>query len=956
MRALGQTLLDRDRELGAIEGALDEARHGRGVLVTLEGGAGAGKTALLSTATGSAGLSGMRVISARGGELEREQPFGVIRQLYEPVLAASPTDRDRLLVGAAAPAARALGLDVAGDASHAAGFAAMHAIYWLTAELSLNLPLLAVVDDAHWADVSSLRALDYLARRLGDLPIALVVAFRPDEPGAAADLLDGLRSAADLRVIPEPLGREAVALIVRERVPDADREICDACHAATAGNPLYVHELMRAVHINGTPLRPEDVTATSVRFLGDRMLRRVERVDQAAPALAQAMAVLGDGGRLSAAAEIAAVPAGNASDIAHHLKRIEVLSSEDPVVFVHPLIRGSIYDAMPETERQSAHGQAARMLREAEASPEEVAAHLSRLLPDADPVVAETLAAAAQVALARAAPDEAIAWLERALAEAAPSPVPGELLSQLGIAKAIRRDPTAPAVLMEACELIPDTTQRVQLGALVAELLAHAGQWEAALSRIEALELELDDDDTAARTELAAIRAVATLFDPSRVDDFDRRRHEYERLAQLDFWGSYALAALLGAEAVARGRPAEALAHAQRARVDGRLLAERGAGGWAGPHLVGSFIMADDLDNAALALGEVDAAARSSGSVFALMTAIIDRAWLQARRGDLVAAEADLGIAFDLAQSAELLMGLTTAAFLLIDVLIERSQTHIEDMLEQIELPADFLATASGAMLLEARGRVRLTRGDRESAIRDLRAAGIIIQRLGFGPTYSTWRSALALALGLDDRDEARRLAAEEVALARASGLARPLGVALRTLGMLTDPPAGIDLLRESVSGLESSPARLEYARSLVELGAALRRTNQRSAARQPLVAGLRLARECGAQRLSAQADQELQACGGRRPRLVAEGRDALTASELRVAQLAASGATNAEIAQDLYISLKTVETHLSRAYLKLGLAGTGSRARLNEVLHSKGSPSSRAVAASRGAPPLRSA
>ena len=93
---------------------------------------------------------------------------------------------------------------------------------------------------------------------------------------------------------------------------------------------------------------------------------------------------------------------------------------------------------------------------------------------------------------------------------------------------------------------------------------------------------------------------------------------------------------------------------------------------------------------------------------------------------------------------------------------------------------------------------------------------------------------------------------------------------------MLTDPPAGIDLLRESVSGLESSPARLEYARSLVELGAALRRTNQRSAARQPLVAGLRLARERGAQRLSAQADQELQARGGRRPRLVAEGRDAL--------------------------------------------------------------------------------
>jgi DNA-binding NarL/FixJ family response regulator len=135
------------------------------------------------------------------------------------------------------------------------------------------------------------------------------------------------------------------------------------------------------------------------------------------------------------------------------------------------------------------------------------------------------------------------------------------------------------------------------------------------------------------------------------------------------------------------------------------------------------------------------------------------------------------------------------------------------------------------------------------------------------------------------------------------------------------------------VALLEGTPFRLDHARSLVELGSTLRRANQRSDARVPLVAGLRLAYQCGAQRLTQRAQRELQAAGGRRPRLSTTGRDALTASELRVVELAASGATNTEIAQELYVSLKTVETHLSRSYLKLGLAGSGSRARLVRVL-----------------------
>jgi DNA-binding CsgD family transcriptional regulator len=928
-------LLDRDREIGTFEAALSAARQGNGRVVVLEGSAGTGKSALLAAAGELAANAGMRVLSARGGELEQEHAFGVIRQLYEPPLtAASPAERERLLAGAAAPAARLLGIDEASDSgSYAAGFAAMNAVYWLTSALATDRPTLAIVDDAHWADASSLGALDYLARRLADLPLILAVGFRPDEPGARTALLDALRSAADMRLSPQALGRDSVAKLVRTRIPNADSEVCDACLAATAGNPLYVHELLRAVHINGSPLRPDEMLGTPVRFLGDRVLRRIERVDVTAPALARAMSVLGGGTRLATAAQLAGVSEREAGEIAHQLKRIEVLSNEDPIAFAHPLIRSSIYDTMADSDRQLVHRRAANLLRGTGASNEQVAAHLGRLTPAADPDVAQALAVAAREALGRAAPDEAVAWFERAVDEAAVHPEPSELLAELGSAKAMRRDPTAIGALQEAYELAGDPVRRVRLGVLLAEVLAHAGQWEASMDLIDALEHELDPEDMAGRTDLASIRAVATLFDPGRVADFDRRRDDYERLARLDYWGSYALAALLGAEAAQRGRLDEALIHGERARSGGRLLGEHGAGGWTSPHLLGLFILVDELDTASVVLSELDEQARASGSAFGLMTAVGYRAWIHARRGELTSAEATLITAFELARDAGLLMGLTTCLFLLIDVVIERSLTQFEEMIEGIELPPDFMATASGAMLLEARGRVRLARGEREAAAADLRAAGETVRTLRFGPTYSTWRSALALALPAEERDEARQLAEEELALARATGLARPIGIALRTLGVLQDRLGGIQLLRESVTVLESSPARLELARSLVELGAALRRGNQRSDAREPLVEGLRLAHACGAERLQAQADRELQMCGGRRPRLIATGRHSLTASELRVAELAASGASNAEIAQGLFVSLKTVETHLSHAYAKLGLAGPGSRGRLTAAL-----------------------
>ena len=201
-------LLERDDELTIMRAALSEAVAGSGRLIVVEGVAGSGKSSLLAALRQPAAPAGLRVLAARGGELERGFAFGTIRQLFEkPLASADHAQRERFLGGAAAPAASVVSSDPAGSA--VSGFAVLHAFYWLANNLAVDTPLLLAVDDLHWVDRPSLLALSYLGRRIADLPIALVVALRPDEPGGAIDVIDGLRREPDaVTVALRPLGRE----------------------------------------------------------------------------------------------------------------------------------------------------------------------------------------------------------------------------------------------------------------------------------------------------------------------------------------------------------------------------------------------------------------------------------------------------------------------------------------------------------------------------------------------------------------------------------------------------------------------------------------------------------------------------------------------------------------------------------------------------------------------------
>jgi DNA-binding CsgD family transcriptional regulator len=258
---------------------------------------------------------------------------------------------------------------------------------------------------------------------------------------------------------------------------------------------------------------------------------------------------------------------------------------------------------------------------------------------------------------------------------------------------------------------------------------------------------------------------------------------------------------------------------------------------------------------------------------------------------------------------------------------------------------AELRQHSNSLTLLDGRMRLHLARGRFRAGLDDAAELGKRAEAVGWlNPAFNPWRSYSAVCLAAlgEEPERARRLAAEEVELARRWGAPLALGAALRAQALAHDSHTGEQHLREAVEILDGSPARLEHAHALVELGALLRRNGQRTQARPPLRSGLDLARACGATLLAERAYHELRATGASPRKLTRTGLATVTPSELRVAQMAAGGKTNKQIAQELYVTVKTVEFHLAGAYRKLDIT---TRAELANKLGS-GAPVSQPATA----------
>jgi DNA-binding NarL/FixJ family response regulator len=939
VHVIGAPLVERERELEALGRVVEAARRGEGGAALVEGPAGIGKSRLLDAAASSA--ADLEVLRARASELERDFPFGVVRQLFEPVLfAAEREQRERLLAGAGGLAERVLVGSSADGGGGPDAFATMHGLYWFGVNLAASRPVLLLVDDAQWSDAASLRWLGFLVRRLEGVPLALVLAVRAGEIDGEAALLDELGLDPTMEVIhPAVLSDDGVGQLLAEglrRTPAVD--FVAACRQSTGGNPFLVHELLLGLEehrVTPTADNAPRVEQLSSAGVGRALRTRLRRLPPECLELARAISVLGDGCELPTAARLAGLDEAAAASAADALASAAILEPSRPLAFVHPLVRASVYGELAPGERSDWHAQAARVLIDARADADRVAVHLLACDPQSVQETVETLRVAARSARRRGANDVAATFLRRALREPPSPELEPEVLRELGSAE-LHMGEIEPALehLTVALGRMTGATRR----ALVAlELGGGLMFTDRAPDAVDMLSDAIDDvagADAELMVRLVMLRALVgwtSIEAHRRVLDLPEPPLPVVETPRTT--GERLLLALNATRELFTGTAEQTRSMALRALGDGELLAVTGADDPAWYLSISPLIWGHAFGDAERHCRAALDDARRRGSELGFATASNFRAALRWQRGMLAELEADARAAL---ASRIGLVANPQAAVALADALVERGDPQAATAeLRAFGMDAGTPPEIASSFVLAARAHIRLAEQRPDAALELLLECGRQEDAWNLTtPSLTNWRAeAAVLLLQLGDVERARSLAGEAVRRADAFGSSVARGIALRAEALVAQPPDP-DGLAASVDVLRASGAHLELARSLVELGSALRRSRHRADARGPLREGLELAAGCGADVLAARAHDELVAAGARPRRDPIESRSLPTASELRVARMAAEGMTNREIAQALFLTEKTIEVHLTRVYRKLAIQ---SRSQLPRALPGPG-------------------
>jgi DNA-binding CsgD family transcriptional regulator len=940
------TLLERERELTEFDRALTdaEARHGR--VVVVEAPSGLGKTSLLAEAATRAGDAGFTCLRARASDLEKDFAYGLVRQLLEPVVAGADGDgRDLLFDGAAALSQCLFATEVSGSMPPPGdnAFSMLHGLYWLVNNLAVEGPLALLVDDLHWSDAESLRFLTYLGPRLDGLPAEVIATTRPGE--GDVDAVARLTSAPETKVLrPRPLSIEATAELCELRLgPDVPAEFVPACRDATGGNPFFLEALLReAIEEDFSTDDAERVRAIAPAAVARSVLLRLSGKPPAARALVDAVAVLGNGASVPEAATLADLSTDEASEAADLLAILGIFEPGGGLEFAHSIVRTAVRDEMGVRARAVAHARAARVLAELDAPAERVAAQIVAADPAGDPERVRLLRRVAADALVRGAPAAAVAWLRRALAEPPPPDRRIDVIGELGSAELRLGAPEAVEHLRTVAEAVEAPAMLAGATGKLALALTLAGESDAAFEALEPVVDTLEREDRELSLVLEA--QLASIAQQASRDKRERAAERLKRRGDLDGRTSgerLVRASQAYQHAREAGSAAEAAEYLERSLEGGVLLRDFKLD-VVGPFndIVVGLLATDALDVAEAHLEEALARARRRGSIpgVAFLTEL--RGWVSLRRGAVGRAECDARGALELLTDHGIPLGVPYTVALLVRALTEAGELDEADRVLRIHgFDRDGGLGSTSHPLSEVRALLRIAQGRTREGLDELLSLSGLTEYWG-GANHLSWRwkSRAALAhAALGEMGEARRLAAEDLELARQWGAASGLGVALRANALVDEGGATVDLLREAVEVLRDSPAGLEYARALTDLGAALRRGNQRAEARPELTRGLELAKKLGARALADRAGTELRAAGGRSGEPNGNGGAQLTASERRVAELAAQGQSNPEIAQALFVTRKTVETHLGHVYAKLGIAGRGQLGGVLDALEPSG-------------------
>jgi DNA-binding CsgD family transcriptional regulator len=803
----------------------------------------------------------------------------------------------------------------------------LHGFYRLVCTVAGAGPVILAIDDVHRADSLSATWCSYVARRLDDLPVALILTADSGDR-SADDLIAELGSLAHGQVIAiRPLCRECTGELMAQMlgVP-VDAALAQRCHELARGNPQILSALASRL-----AAAPPDVLAdapaalaAAAEVLADTVLGWLRHDDPVKANLVEQFAVCGTG-----TLNMAAMLIGEGEDMAAAarvaLRRIGLIDPEPPDRFAHPAMREVILDRLTPPDRASLHLRTASLLSRVGAPAALTAEHMMSAGTISEPWAKPLLRQAAREVAASGDWDGAARFLSRALLEQDGRVERLMVTAELGAVEFHRDIAACVRRLTMAADLAVGDPELVTVLSAFAEpvLAVESGQAAAVFCQSASVLAGRADADRTALLRLAA----QALLSGQTTGAAEALRRIPDRPGDA---AARQLLAALALSAAGRGRNRQrcvTLAHrafdADPAhgmdRISSTAVCTALALAWAG-----------HLGPAADACSQGIDTAHGHGSQTDEALGLLVRAEIAYRCGSLAAALADTLQALRMCQAVESTALSTMAWASLVRLRFARGEAHL--------VPAQVAhldPTASGHALivgiaLEARGMIAAAHGSHPQALRlylecgrQLIAGGLV------NPACSAWRSRAVLTLVRLGRTwEARTLAGSEVEMARTWAAPSTIGRALTAASSAYDGQAKLDLLNEAVQVLDGTDCVLDFARALIRLGTTMRDAGDNRAARDALSRGLNLANECGDAKLSETARQALITAGARTSEH--QGSAILTAGERRVAELVIRGQSNQRVATTLSISKRTVDTHLGRIYRKLGIDG---RARLREAI-----------------------
>lgn len=918
-------LIGRADELAALVGVLADTAAGRGATAVVEGEAGIGKTRLVQEAVATVPAT-LTVLTGQADELDRDTPFGAVAEAF----AGAGLEPDMLRVrDEGAPAG------LAGPPSRGWRFRALEEVLAALETLALDHPAVLVLEDVHWADTATLLLVERLARRGSQGAITAVVTCRPSpRPPALDRLLDLIVRLGHPHLRLGRLGLGQVTDLVEAVVGTQPGASLLAAAERAAGNPLYCLELLAALAGDDAIMVRDGRAEVGAFILPGRLRKLIGRRLRALPGdgreVLQAASVLGTTFAVDDLAVMLDRPASQlVRALAEPVASGVLDESGSHLRFRHALVRDACYAGLPRALRDALHLQAARAFAAAGRPARQVARHYLRGATTDDGAAVAWLARAGREATGRA-PETAVELLDAALAlggEAGPER--DGLHAERGMAlmwsgRVEEGEAALRALLERPHDPSVDAPARLALGQ---SLLLQAR----AMDAVAVLEESAGRPavSAGAQAQLLADAALARLVgaDISGAAGVGKRALSAARRAGDAAAACVALGVLAAVQGL-RGRTAEGLALAEEAVEVSSASPARDASRRP-PQLFQAALLVE-LDRPEEGEKAVQTARRISedcGAVWDLPVAHILSARGHFHVGDLADAEAELEAALAQAEEVGTLVLRVWAHAMRAHILILRDDlSAAEAAMEagEADVAVYGLVVQGTDWLVWARALWAEARGDTDSALAVLRAVwkghaerGILSERRLLGPDY------VRLCLSAGRHDEAREVAAAVDEAAQLNGSSSARGAALRCRGLAASDPR---VLRAAVEVCRGAPRRMEYAAACEEAAGVLAADGETGEAAALLREALGIFERRGAARPAARVDAALRGLGvrrgtrGRRSR-PSSGWDALTETEQRVTGLVAEGLTNPQIGARMFISRRTVETHLSHVFAKLGIS-----------------------------------